>query len=411
VTITASLFMWSSAPARAVAALAALAWPKILWVQVAEGFTKPVHIQHAGDGSSRLFVVEQGGIVRIVEAGTVAPTPFLDLSPTGADRVLSDSFERGLLSIAFPPGFPGLGQDHVYVVYSTNDPEGAGDPIEAGDFVLERYGLTADPNLADPDNRQLVLTISHQASDIHYGGQMAFGPADGYLYVSTGDGGPGGDPQRIAQDPAKLLGKILRIDVEASGVPTYTVPATNPYTATVGFQGEIWALGLRNPWRFSFDRQTHDLYIADVGQSQREEVNHQAADSPGGENYGWKCYESVLEFDLTGCGPIGNYIFPIVDYAHPLGCSVSGGFVYRGLTYEPMQGIYFFGDYCFGRIWGLQRDGLTWQVAELVDTPFKIPTFGEDESGEIYIADHTGGRVYRLVAADHFYYFPLAAKN
>ncbi|MGH2543840.1 MAG: PQQ-dependent sugar dehydrogenase, partial [Ardenticatenaceae bacterium] len=190
-------------------------------------------------------------------------------------------------------------------------------------------------------------------------------------------------------DLGTLLGKILRIDVE-SGVVPYAIPPDNPFVGEPGAQDEIWAWGLRNPWRFTFDRATDDLYIADVGQNSWEEVNYQAASSSGGENYGWRCYEGNHPFNQAGCGPLNDYIFPVVEYSHSLGCSVTGGYVYRGALYPRMQGVYFYGDYCSGRIWGLQNPGGGWQNTQLLDSSLSISSFGEDQVGNLYVTDLSG---------------------
>ena len=220
-------------------------------------------------------MVEQGGRIRIIRNGVLEATPFLDI--TGRVSCCS---ERGLLSVAFPPGYAAKG--HFYVNYTN----------KAGNTVVARYRLTTNPDVADPGSEQVVLTVPQPYAN-HNGGQLAFGPNDGYLYIGMGDGGSGGDPENRAQNPAELLGKLLRINVETGNPNTYTIPASNPFTQTAGYRPEIWALGLRNPWRFAFDRLTHDLYIADVGQDAYEEVDFQPAASTGGENYGWRIMEGL----------------------------------------------------------------------------------------------------------------------
>jgi glucose/arabinose dehydrogenase len=341
-----------------------------------DGLQSPIHITQAGDGSGRLFVVEQTGRIRIIQGGALLGTPFLDIS----DRV-SCCGERGLLSVAFPPDYASKG--YFYVNYTQ----------QSGDTVVARYSVSADPDIADRESEEVVLTVDQPYAN-HNGGQLAFGPADGYLYIGMGDGGSGGDPQNRAQDPGELLGKLLRIDVE-SGTRPYAVPVTNPYTQTVGYRGEIWALGLRNPWRFSFDRQTADLYIGDVGQGAWEEIDFQPASSRGGENYGWRIMEGNHCYNSGTCNQTG-LVLPVAEYNHSLGCSVTGGMVYRGQDYARMQGIYFYGDYCSGRLWGLRREGNTWQSALLLDTAYSITTFGEDESGNLYLADYGTGDIYLL---------------
>ncbi len=357
---------------------AAVAWPDLFLIRAAGGTVNPVHITHAGDNSRRLFVVEQGGTIRIVRAGALLPVPFLAIT----DRVLSGG-ERGLLSVAFPPGFATSGR--FYVNY-TRKPDGA--------TVIARYHVTADPDIADPSSEEVLLVISQPFAN-HNGGLVVFGP-DGYLYIGMGDGGSAGDPQNNGQNKAALLGKMLRIDVE-SGVLPYAVPSTNPFVKTSGALPEIWALGLRNPWRFSFDRLTGDLYIADVGQNLYEEVDFQPASSPGGENYGWNIMEASHCFLNPSCDTTG-LVLPVAEYDHSLGdCSVTGGMVYRGLKYPGMLGGYLYGDYCSGRIRGLKKDSSVFLNTVLLDTAFAITTFGEDETGEVYLADYSSGDIYRVV--------------
>ena len=358
-------------------------WPGIELIPFAAGFLNPVHITHCGDGSGRLFVVEQRGLIRIIKSGAVLPLPFIDLQ----NRVLSGG-EQGLLSVAFPPQFQV--KRHFYVNY-TRKADGA--------TVISRFSLTGDPDLADPQSEQILLIIE-QPFENHNGGQLAFSPQDGFLYVGMGDGGSGGDPQNYAQNlneltgNKKLLGKLLRIDVE-SGINPYAIPGNNPVLYNV--RSEIWAMGLRNPWRFSFDRITGDLYIGDVGQNTREEINFQPSLSPGGENYGWRIIEGSLCFNpSSGCVPPANYAPPIAEYDHTEGCSVTGGFVYRGNEFPLMQGIYFLGDLCTGKIWGLKRTQAIWEIQLLADTAITISTFGEGEGGDLYVANYADGSIYKI---------------
>ncbi len=356
----------------------AVSWPTISLVSPISGFSQPVHITHAGDGTGRLFVVEQAGRIRLVKNGTLQATPFLDIHTR-----VGCCGEQGLLSVAFPPGFAASGR--FYVDYTNT----------AGNTVIARYRVTGNPDVADPASEQIVLPIAQPYAN-HNGGQLAFGPNDGHLYIGMGDGGSGGDPDNRAQNPADLLGKILRIDVETGSPATYTVPASNPFVGAAGYRPEIWALGLRNPWRFSFDRANGDLYIADVGQSSREEVDYQPASSGGGQNYGWRIMEGFLCFNPNPCSSAGLTL-PVVDYPHASGdCSITGGFVYRGPDYPGMQGLYFYGDYCTGRIWGLQFSGGSWQSLELLDTTANISSFGEDQDGNLYVADLAAGTVSRI---------------
>src|SRR4030095_15339060 len=257
-------------------------------------------------------VVEQEGRIRIVKSQTLLSTPFLDISAR-----VSCCGERGLLSVAFPPNYANKG--HFYVNYTNND----------GNTVIARYRVTSDPDVANLNSEEILLTIEQPFAN-HNGGQIAFGP-DGYLYIGMGDGGSAGDPQGNGQRPETLLGKLLRIDVE-SGMTPYAVPSNNPFVQSRFYHGEIWALGLRNPWRFSFDRQTGDLYLGDVGQGSYEEINFQSRASFGGENYGWNIMEGKHCFNSDSCNQTG-LVLPIVEYSHSEGCSVTGGVVYRGQQY------------------------------------------------------------------------------
>jgi glucose/arabinose dehydrogenase len=348
------------------------------------GFEDPVYLTYASEAppwASRLFVVEKTGRIQVVENGQVQPAPFLDI----VDRVGSKGNEQGLLSVAFPPNFDT--SEVFYVDYTDL----------RGNTVVARYELMGrDPPQGDPNSEQKLLGIVQPASN-HNGGQLQFGP-DGYLYIGTGDGGRAGDPWGNAQNPGVLLGKMLRIDV--GGSDTYRIPSNNRFLDWPDARSEIWALGLRNPWRFSFDRATGDLYIADVGQNTYEEVNFQPAQSTGGENYGWNimegghCFAPARECDSTGL------ILPVAEYDHKLGCSVTGGYVYRGGRYPKMTGVYFFGDFCSGLIWGLRRRASgEWDMALLLESDVAISSFGQDGAGELYVLDYNDGTIYRLIAA------------
>ncbi|MDT7690354.1 MAG: hypothetical protein QOE46_3113 [Acidobacteriota bacterium] len=343
------------------------------------GFTSPVGFAHAGDGSGRLFVVEQGGKIRIVKSGVLQAGSFLDISGR-----ISTGSERGLLGLAFPPDYARRG--YFYVDYTNT----------AGNTVISRFQRSAaNADAADASSEQIIITIA-QPFDNHNGGQLAFGPRDRMLYVGMGDGGSGGDPGNRAQNPSELLGKVLRLDVETGRPYTYTVSPSNPFVGHAGYRPEIWALGLRNPWRFSFDRLTADLLIADVGQSLFEEVNFQPAASAGGQNYGWKIMEGMHCFSNSQCDRTGLTL-PVVEYDHSLGCSITGGYVYRGGAFPRMQGLYLYGDFCSGRIWGLRNVGGTWQTTQLIDTTIQISAFGEDEAGNLYAASYATGEIYPLV--------------
>lgn len=355
-------------------------WPVLQFTELASGLANPVHINHAGDGSGRLFIVERAGRIKIYREGAgILETPFLDISSIAG----SGGGEQGLLCVAFPPDYAAKG--HFYVNYTNLD----------GDTVIARYKVAqGNADQADPNSAQILLTIDQPFSN-HNGGQMAFGP-DGYLYIGTGDGGSAGDPQNNAQKKGSLLGKILRIDVEAGANP-YRIPVSNPYVNKPG-RDEIWARGLRNPWRFSFDGATGALYIADVGQNAREEINFQPVSGSGGRNYGWRILEGSLCFNpASGCTPPADYAGPVAQYDHATGgCSVTGGFVYRGMKQLRMQGIYFYGDFCSGRIWGLKRKSGKWKNKLLADTAFMITTFGVDEDAELYLADYPTGNIYKV---------------
>lgn len=340
-----------------------------------DGLERPTYLAHAGD--DRLFVVEQPGRIRIIDNGQVLDQPFLDIT----DLVLSEGNEQGLFSVAFHPNYKTNGQ--FFVDYTRN---------KDGATVIARYTVSAnDPNVADGQSGVNVLVIQ-QPEPNHNGGQLQFGP-DGYLYVGMGDGGGQGDqhgPIGNGQDLKALLGKLLRINV--TNVDTYSIPKDNP------FGNEIWAYGLRNPWRFSFDRATDDLYIADVGQNDYEEVDFQPASSKGGENYGWRIMEGFHCYGANTCDQSG-LVLPIAEYSHDVGgCSITGGYVYRGQKYPAMQGTYFFGDYCSGIIWSLQRGASgQWQMTRQLRPDANISSFGEDRGGELYVIDLSGG-IYHLVA-------------
>jgi glucose/arabinose dehydrogenase len=326
---------------------------------------RPVDLR--ADGSGRLFVIEKVGRIRIIQDGQLLPTPFLDIT----NRVGSSGNEQGLLGLAFHPHYAQNGR--FFVNYTDKN----------GNTVIARFQVSSDPNLADSSNEVKLLGVD-QPFPNHNGGSLAFGP-DGYLYAGLGDGGGAGDPFGNAQKTNVLLGKILRLDVDSA--EPYAIPADNP------FGNEIWAYGLRNPWRISFDKLTNDLYIGDVGQGDWEEIDYLQAGSPGGTNFGWDYREG--RHDYEGIAPAG-LTEPVAEYSHTEGgCSVMGGYVYRGSMPE-WKGIYLYGDYCTGYIWGLIKSESGWQVQRLFDTDFNITSFGQDETGEIYLTSDDGG-VYKLV--------------
>jgi glucose/arabinose dehydrogenase len=334
------------------------------WQMIASGLARPVDLQT--DGSGRLFIIEKVGRIRILQDGQLLDQPFLDIS----DRVDSSGNEQGLLGLAFHAQYAQNGR--FFVNYTDNN----------GDDVIWRFQVTGDPNVADPNSEVKLLGIDDPFPN-HNGGVLAFGP-DGYLYAGFGDGGSQGDPFGNAQNTGSLLGKILRLDVN-SGDP-YAIPADNP------FGNEVWAYGLRNPWRLSFDRLTGDLFIGDVGQNTWEEIDYLPAGSSGGTNFGWNLREGMHDYNGSASP---EFTEPIAEYSHQEGgCSVTGGYVYRGSMPE-WNGIYLYGDYCTGLIWGLIQSDGGWQKQLLFDVDFTITTFGQDASGELYMLSDSGG-VYRL---------------
>ncbi len=353
----------------------------ITLVPLATGLKNPVDLAATPVSSdTRLFIVQKAGIVRIMRAsGSLIRKPFLDIQ----DRI-NGKGERGLLGLVFHPNYATNG--YFYVHYTNLD----------GSTRVSRFSVTSNANIADPNSELILLTVP-QPSDNHKGGDLAFGP-DGYLYITMGDGGPNGDPAGNAQNINSLLGKILRLDVD-QGSP-YAIPPDNPFVGRPGAD-EIWAYGFRNPWRFSFDRLNGNLYIADVGEDSWEEVDFQPAGNPGGQNYGWRCYEGNHPFDLSGCDPNpGVYTFPIYEYGHNDGCSITGGFVYRGVNYPSLLGRYFFADHCSGVISDLASDGQGgWTLTNHGALMTRPMTFGENSQGELFVADPITRTVYMLQAA------------
>lgn len=342
---------------------------------VADGFVRPVAVTGAGDGSGRLFVVEQAGRIQIIGGGT-----FLDIT----SRVVDTENEEGLLGLVFHPDFSTNGS--FFVNYTYDVPGSTSDSTR-----ISRFQVSAgDPDLADAGSEVIILEID-QPDDNHNGGDLHFGP-EGYLYIATGDGGGSGDPGDRARKLDNLLGKILRIDVDG-GTP-YAVPADNPFVDDGGARGEIWAYGLRNPWRFSFDRANGDLYIGDVGQGSREEVDFQPASSAGGEHYGWRCMEGDLVYNQASCTG-ETMTLPILVYDHGLGCSITGGYLYRG-NIGGLHGRYVFADYCSGRIWIASASTGGWSSEEWSSTGFGLSSFGEDDDGELYVCDRDDGEVSRF---------------
>lgn len=355
------------------------------WEEVASGFDNPLYLTTADDGSGRLFVVEQTGYILIIEDGEWDLTPFLDLSGELTPDVFQGGYtERGLIGLVFHPEYEENG--YFWVHYINRE----------GNQVISRFTVSEDdPNRADRDSEVVYLTFE-DVFDNHNGGQLAFGP-DGMLYIGIGDGGNLGDPLGHGQDTSVYFGKMLRVDVDRIE-DRYVVPASNPFSGEDGYRSEIWATGLRNPWRFSFDSETGDLYIGDVGESAWEEINFQPADSTGGENYGWSHFEGEGVFAAEQPEP-AEPVFPVAGYSHSEGCSITGGYVYRGEAMPELDGVYFYGDYCNGRTWTTFRDeDGEWQINPFHETERQISSFGLDENGELYMVDYKGG-IYKLVAA------------
>lgn len=348
-------------------------------VEVARNLSFPLLVTAPPGDLTRLFVVEKGGRIRIIRDGALLPQPFLDLSAR-----VSGGSEQGLLGLAFHPNYAANGR----LVVNYTDP--------AGDTRISVFRVSANPDVADPASEQMILAIDQPFSN-HNGGMVAFGP-DGRLYIATGDGGSGGDPQGHGQNRNSLLGKILRLAVNDNGQAA--IPPDNPFVGQAGARGEIWSYGLRNPWRFSFDRQTGDLYIGDVGQNAREEINVATAATQFGRglNYGWNTMEGSLCFSpAVNCNRTGLTL-PVLDYPHSDGCSVSGGYVYRGTAIAGLGGTYFYSDYCSGWIRSFRLNGLL--AGDRRDWPAlapngQVPSFGEDARGELYVMT-AGGVLYRI---------------
>ena len=372
-------------------------------LQRATGLSTPIGLAHAGDGTNRLFIVEQAGCIRFYVNYNVVGAPCVQTGTRFLDirsKILSGG-ERGLLGLAFHPQYASNG---FFFVYYTSLANATPPSRNNGDIVIARYTVTSDPNIADPASERILLVIPHSINSNHNGGQLAFGP-DGFLYAAVGDGGGGGDPFEAGQDLNQMLGKIHRIDVNEPNPPFYRIPLSNPFQS--GGPGtcanncdEIWAYGLRNPWRFGFDRQTGDLYIGDVGQSAWEEIDFQPAGTPGGRNYGW----DVLEGGLAGGAPVpggncfedipagsctallnGLSTLPIMEYGRTVGTTVIGGYVYRGLvTSAVWTGSYVFADYGSGRLWRARDGGGNWQMVQAFTGLTFLTSFGEDDRGNLY---------------------------
>lgn len=348
----------------------------------ATGVSNVLNIQHAGD--SRLFALNRDGFIQIInENGDLNDRPFLDIN----GRVSDSGGERGLLGLAFHPNYASNG--YFYVNYINNN----------GETIISRFSRSSDIQLADPSSELILMTISQPASN-HNGGELVF-DSNGFLLIALGDGGDPGDGANNAQNLNTLLGKLLRIDVDnPENGRNYGIPSTNPYVDNMNAQSEIWASGLRNPWKFSIDKTTNDLWIADVGEQFYEEINKVSA-SDAGVNYGWRCYEGNNEFNSTNCPDANTLTFPIAEYSHSNSgvskCSITGGYVYRGTSQSSLTGIYFFADFCSGEIGMLKKDGGNWTMTfSEAFSGQRWTTFGEDVNGELYIGAMSSGSIYKI---------------
>lgn len=373
--IGAASFLFANAPAAAQTPLTTE-----LFVQ---GVSSPVDLTFAPGDPTRIFIVQQGGIIRVVENGALLTTPFLNIDP-----IVGSGGERGLLGLAFHPDYMTNGR--FFVNYTNN----------SGNTRIDEFAVTMDLNIADPTVVANIATINQDFSN-HNGGCLRFGH-DGKLYVGMGDGGSANDPLGRAQNTGQRLGKMLRYDVD---LPAPYIPADNPFVGVPGTLDEIWHIGLRNPWRFSFDRMTGDMYIGDVGQGSREEVDFAPA-GMGGLNFGWRCKEGTACTGLSGCSCADpTLVEPIQEYTHALGCSITGGVVYRGGAIPDLSGTYFYADYCTSRIWSLEYDGTsvsnfqnrTTELAPAAGGSINsITAFGEDHDGEVYICSQSG-RIWKII--------------
>jgi len=341
------------------------------------GLSNPVDIVFYND---TMFIVDQDGIINMAIDGTELSDPFLNIT-----SIVQFTNERGLLGLAFDPGFD---TNRTFYVNYTNN---------SGNTIIASYQTYDDSLMGDPGTGTILLTIDQPFAN-HNGGQIKFGP-DGYLYIGMGDGGSAGDPGDRSQDPLELLGKMLRIDVTAD---SYSIPIDNPFVDDSGTLDEIWALGMRNPWRFSFDMETGDLWIGDVGQYDYEEVDFQEASSSGGQNWGWRCYEGLHPFNTSGCGPASDYDDPIFEYDHSgNNCSITGGFVYRGDDSELLNGVYLGIDYCSGYLFGIRRlENNEIESYNFGTNGFGFTAFGQDDNGEMYLAK-SNGIIYKIVDPCH----------
>jgi glucose/arabinose dehydrogenase len=370
-------------------AAGAKAWPNLALKPVVTGLNAPTFIANARDHSGRLFLLERAGTIRIFKDGVLQPAPFLDISSKVAAIV-----DGGLLGIAFPPGFKK--KQYFYVYYTKSDGSSYGNP------VLSRFQVSANPYLANVSSEEQLLTFTASVPGMHQGGWIGFHPRNHYLYISTGDTGPQGDPYNNSQNPGLLNGKILRIDVEHGPGPDkpYQIPRKNPFVDNPDYQPEIWALGLRNPFRCSFT-QGGAFYIGEVGYNAVEEIDFEPGNSKGGYNYGWNILEGPEFTGFNGDTAPPNYRAPVASFVHPAMEAIVGGYVFRGPKFPRMKGIYFFGDFGEigsgeGQIWGMRKSD-NWATTPLLQTDFEISSFGEDQKGNLYVADIFNGIIYQIV--------------
>ena len=379
------------------AALAASLPPALVFTPVVTGLTQPVFVTNAGDGTNRIFILQRTGQIRIFKNGSLLGTPFLDIS--SVPGFTTSGSEQGLLGLAFDPNY--AANRTLYITYAITTTD-ATFPYAVR---LARYRASSgNPDVADPTTATALKAVRKKWTN-HNGGMIAFGP-DGYLYWGIGDGGSGGDPDNNAQNIHRLLGKILRLDVHTTppAGKTYVIPPTNPFYGSTDptVKKEIWAYGLRNPWRFAFDRSTGRLFIGDVGQNTEEEIDFQPASAAGGQNYGWHILEGKLCYSpSTNCTKPSGYVGPVATYDHgandSFGCSVTGGYVYRGSASPTLDGVYFYGDFCSGKVLGLVRNSNgTWSSKVIASTGYHISSFGEDEAGELYLADYGAGQIVKI---------------
>jgi glucose/arabinose dehydrogenase len=361
-----------------------MAQPTVIFRQVMGGFNSPVDVVSAGDGSHRLFVVEKRGVIRVIKSDGMVQEPFLNIT----NFVVSNG-ERGLLSLAFHPDFE---NNRTFFIYFNN---------LAGELSVARLQTLANnPDMADINSARILLAIPKPTA-IHNGADLNFG-ADGYLYFATGDGGPGGNPSNSAQDGTNLLGKMLRINVNLSDVaPYYTIPPDNPYVGMPGILPEIFQAGLRNPFRWNFDRLTNDMWIGDVGENLWEELNYVAAGTGAGKNFGWRCYEGSHVFNTTGCMPVTNYTAPIFEYAHDTagGFSITGGAIFRDPLFPQLNGWYLMSDWVTGHLWKVKPDGAGgWTVTRQPKALTNITSYGYADDDAVYVVT-LSGLLFRVEAA------------